>query len=224
MTTRLNDLQDRTSDCDPAASARRGHHGGVPGAGRLSAPIPAERVRSRPPLCDLPKTARIWQDPRTKEGRASLAGQGGPDEVAMLKRKLGSYGYAGQYQQRPRPRGGGIFKQIVVALLDVQDDRPAAGAGAPAGWHHAARSRRSILPDEFDRQLQRGTWPSRTCRPRITWPAACGARRGGPLPARSGARAHGLSRDAGRPSRSDDARSGPKPTSSWSRTRPTGRR
>ena len=35
MTHPLERSQDRPPACDPAAPARRGHHGGVPGAGRL---------------------------------------------------------------------------------------------------------------------------------------------------------------------------------------------
>ncbi len=35
----------------------------------------------------------------------------GPKELAAAKRRLGPYGYAGQYQQRPVPKGGGKFKR-----------------------------------------------------------------------------------------------------------------
>lgn len=35
----------------------------------------------------------------------------GPAELAVQKQILGSYAYAGQYQQRPSPRGGGLFKR-----------------------------------------------------------------------------------------------------------------
>jgi len=34
----------------------------------------------------------------------------GPDEIASMKRRYGSYGYAAQQQQRPAPKGGGIIK------------------------------------------------------------------------------------------------------------------
>ncbi|GAO98963.1 terminase-like family protein [Caedimonas varicaedens] len=34
-----------------------------------------------------------------------------PKHIAEYKRELGSYGYAGQYQQRPSPADGGIFKK-----------------------------------------------------------------------------------------------------------------
>lgn len=51
-----------------------------------------------------------WTDPREKEGELLWPERYGPDEVARLKRALGSYGAAAQLQQRPTPRGGGIFK------------------------------------------------------------------------------------------------------------------
>jgi len=35
----------------------------------------------------------------------------GPAEIEQAKKDLGSYGYAGQYQQRPSPAEGGIFKR-----------------------------------------------------------------------------------------------------------------
>jgi hypothetical protein len=55
--------------------------------------------------------AEFWRDPRTKEGELLWPAKVGPEEVATLKRKLGSYNYSGQYQQRPSPAGGGIFKK-----------------------------------------------------------------------------------------------------------------
>jgi predicted phage terminase large subunit-like protein len=35
----------------------------------------------------------------------------GPNELALVKRALGSYGYAGQYEQSPSPAEGGILKR-----------------------------------------------------------------------------------------------------------------
>lgn len=35
----------------------------------------------------------------------------GPEELAAMRVSLGSYGYAGQYQQRPAPAEGGIFRR-----------------------------------------------------------------------------------------------------------------
>lgn len=55
-------------------------------------------------------TAIGWSDPRTKEGELMFPERFGEDQVAELEKTLGSYGAAGQLQQRPAPRGGGIIK------------------------------------------------------------------------------------------------------------------
>lgn len=51
-----------------------------------------------------------WKDPRTFEGEILFPGKFPAEVVAKLK-KVGSYAYAGQYQQRPVPREGGLFKR-----------------------------------------------------------------------------------------------------------------
>ena len=52
-----------------------------------------------------------WQDPRTTEGALAWEERFPREEVAKLRRIKGSYAYAGQYQQLPAPRGGGILKR-----------------------------------------------------------------------------------------------------------------
>lgn len=52
-----------------------------------------------------------WSDPRTDDGALLWPERFGDTEVAAAKRELGSYGYAGQHQQAPAPRGGGMFKR-----------------------------------------------------------------------------------------------------------------
>jgi len=52
-----------------------------------------------------------WTDPRTKEGELMFPERFGEQQVAELEKVLGSYGAAGQLQQRPAPRGGGILKE-----------------------------------------------------------------------------------------------------------------
>jgi phage terminase large subunit-like protein len=60
----------------------------------------------------LPLTnGKVWQDPRKKEGDLLCSTRFGKKETDRAKRELGSYGYAGQYQQRPAPADGGIFKK-----------------------------------------------------------------------------------------------------------------
>lgn len=48
-------------------------------------------------------------DPRDYDGELLAPERFSPDAVAKLKRDLTQYAYAGQYQQRPSPRGGGIL-------------------------------------------------------------------------------------------------------------------
>jgi predicted phage terminase large subunit-like protein len=58
-----------------------------------------------------------FSDPRTVEGELLWPERIGREELEGttdspgIKKSLGSYAYAGQYQQRPTPRGGGIIKR-----------------------------------------------------------------------------------------------------------------
>jgi predicted phage terminase large subunit-like protein len=53
----------------------------------------------------------IFSDPRTYEGELLFPERFPAAAVAKLKKQLGSYGSAGQLQQRPSPRGGGMLKR-----------------------------------------------------------------------------------------------------------------
>lgn len=52
-----------------------------------------------------------WSDPRSSPGDLLWPDRFGADELTDLKRSLGSYGTAGQLQQRPSPAEGGLFKR-----------------------------------------------------------------------------------------------------------------
>lgn len=52
-----------------------------------------------------------WRDPRTVEGEVLHAARFTPEVLAEQRLTLGSYGYAGQMQQRPAPAEGGMFKR-----------------------------------------------------------------------------------------------------------------
>lgn len=52
-----------------------------------------------------------WSDPRHKDGELMFPERFDEEQVAALEKTLGSYGTAGQLQQRPAPRGGGILKE-----------------------------------------------------------------------------------------------------------------
>lgn len=51
-----------------------------------------------------------WEDPRKKEGELLWPARVGEAENKAYKSSLGSFGYAGQMQQRPAPREGAIIK------------------------------------------------------------------------------------------------------------------
>ena len=52
-----------------------------------------------------------WKDPRTEDGELMMPERFSRKSVDALKAQLGTYGTAGQLQQRPAPRGGGIIKE-----------------------------------------------------------------------------------------------------------------
>lgn len=52
-----------------------------------------------------------WEDPRQEEGELLWPERFKDDSIDNKKISLGSYAYAGQYQQRPAPAEGGIFKE-----------------------------------------------------------------------------------------------------------------
>lgn len=55
------------------------------------------------------KTEIGWQDPRTKRDEPAWPERFPDEQMATFRHR--AYMWAGQYQQRPEPRGGGIFKR-----------------------------------------------------------------------------------------------------------------
>lgn len=75
-----------------------------------------------------------FTDPRTQAGELLFPERFAEPQVAELERTLGSYATAGQLQQRPVPRGGGLFKRAwfhTVKALPV-------GCRFVRGWDLAA--------------------------------------------------------------------------------------
>lgn len=60
---------------------------------------------------DLDEEDFYWEDKRSEEGELLWPGRFPASEVYKLERELGPYAYAGQYQQTPAPRGGGIIRR-----------------------------------------------------------------------------------------------------------------
>lgn len=52
-----------------------------------------------------------WTDPRETDGELLWEDRFGPAEVRALERSLGPFASAGQLEQRPEPKGGGIIKR-----------------------------------------------------------------------------------------------------------------
>jgi predicted phage terminase large subunit-like protein len=59
-------------------------------------------------------TSLGWKDPRTEFGESMWPTHWSAQYLEDLKKTLGSFGWAAQYQQRPAPRGGGVFKRSWV--------------------------------------------------------------------------------------------------------------
>lgn len=90
---------------------------GMEGAGYVHLMIPMEFDQGR--RCETP----IWEDPRTEDGELAWPERFSADIVAGLKSDLGPYAYAGQYQQAPSPRGGGIIKREWWQLWENEADK-----------------------------------------------------------------------------------------------------
>jgi predicted phage terminase large subunit-like protein len=108
----------------------------------LMIPMEFETARAcRTPLQvpdpDRPGKTKDWTDPRSYEGEIMDPVRVPPAAITDLK-KSGEYMWNGQYQQRPAPREGGMFK---VENIDIVDHVPAGGV-TWAGWDLAGSKRK----------------------------------------------------------------------------------
>jgi predicted phage terminase large subunit-like protein len=107
LPTRLNDpskssitvVMQRLHEDDPSGHILRSELGYE----HLCLPMEFEPSRRK-------TTSLGWTDPRTKEGELLDPVRFPPEVIARDKNAMGSYGWAGQMQQRPSPAGGGIFR------------------------------------------------------------------------------------------------------------------
>lgn len=65
----------------------------------------------------MSETPLGWNDPRTEEGELLSSQQFTEAAVTQMELNLGAYGTAGQLQQRPQPKGGGMFKCLSSGTL-----------------------------------------------------------------------------------------------------------
>ena len=66
----------------------------------------------------------FFEDPRTIDGELLFPERFPPEEIERLKKAKGSYAYSGQYQQRPVPREGGMFKRDWFAGKIIKAAQP----------------------------------------------------------------------------------------------------
>jgi predicted phage terminase large subunit-like protein len=76
----------------------------------------------------------FFSDPRQVDGELLFPERFPEEQVAQLEKTMGSYASAGQLQQRPAPRGGGMFKVEWFQIVDVEP----AGTKWVRGWDLAA--------------------------------------------------------------------------------------
>lgn len=81
----------------------------------------------------------FFSDPRTIDGELLFAERFPRAEMESMKIKKGEYAYAGQYQQRPAPREGGMFQPD---KMDVIDELPGDGIQV-RGWDIAGSTRKT---------------------------------------------------------------------------------
>ena len=74
-------------------------------------------------VMDLPLQTVYNQDPRETDGELLFEGRFPAEVVERDKRVMGDFATAGQLQQRPAPRGGGLFPVDRFQMMDVAPSR-----------------------------------------------------------------------------------------------------
>lgn len=98
---------------------------------------PARRCTTPLKVDDGKGGKKDWTDPRSYDGELMDPVRFPPPAIVDLK-KSGEYAWNGQYQQRPAPRKGGMFK---VECIDIVDHCPRGGQTV-AGWDFAGSKRK----------------------------------------------------------------------------------
>lgn len=138
--------QNRVNDQEKSAIVivmQRLHEADLTGAivarelGYVHLMIPMEFEPERACVTHLKDGSEFWRDPRTEDGELMDPVRMPPHVVSNLK-KDNDYMWAGQYQQRPAPREGGMFKVDNIQIVDFVP----AGAIHVRGWDIAGSSRK----------------------------------------------------------------------------------
>lgn len=81
----------------------------------------------------------FFSDPRSQEGELLFPERFPRAELDRLQKVKGDYAWNGQYQQRPAPREGGMFKPDKIAIID---EMPGQGAMV-RGWDLAGSTKKT---------------------------------------------------------------------------------
>jgi predicted phage terminase large subunit-like protein len=100
------------------------------GYDHLCIPMRFDKDRDPP----LKATPLGWKDPRKRDGQLMFPERFPEESVASLEKSLGSYAAAGQLQQNPKPRSGGMFQKD---WFEIVDEAP-ANLDEVRAWDFAA--------------------------------------------------------------------------------------
>lgn len=131
-------VMQRLHDADLTGELLRRDYGFI----HLNIPMEFEEARRcvtplQVPDPERPGQKKDWTDPRSYEGEIMDPVRVPPAAIIDLK-KSGDYMWAGQYQQRPAPREGGMF---LADKIDIVAFCPAGGKTV-AGWDFAGSKRK----------------------------------------------------------------------------------
>lgn len=90
-----------------------------------------------------------WKDPRTTHGELMWPARFTKEVLEKKKQDMGEYEYAGQYQQRPTPAGGGLFKKWHFRFWvdGTKEYEPVKVKNDKGEW---VECKQRELPTEFD--------------------------------------------------------------------------
>ncbi|WP_414461807.1 phage terminase large subunit [Hyphomicrobium sp. DY-1] len=94
-----------------------------------------------------------FEDPRTEDGELLFPERFSAQQVEDLKKTMGSYAVAGQFQQRPAPREGGMFKRAWFGFVGAIP----AGTEFVRGWDLAASTEKTSA---FSAGVKMGATPN----------------------------------------------------------------
>ena len=123
----------------------------------LNLPMEFERYRveggrrvDNPPCRTYRKDGTLlFEDPRRNDGELLFPERFPREVIEGLKHSKGSYAYSGQYQQRPTPREGGLFKRSYFAGRIVGRDKVPSGLRLLVrGWDFASQKPKPGKPPD----------------------------------------------------------------------------